>query len=474
MYRLYPKYLDFLHSISINLVSRIGVIITSSSFVTFIIMVIALQLGFVTNAYVGLLIYLAIPSLFILGLILIPIGWKLQKSRVHKQTGELLEEQFPSEDLVSGVFGSRLLIKVAFFTLLNVLFIALISLEAFEYMDQPVFCGTACHDVMGPEWAVYQQSPHARIKCVDCHVGEKTEDVFFAKFNGVRQMYLQSINSYSRPIPTPVHTMIPARDTCEKCHWSDKFYGTKVKDFVTYDTDEESTPYYTSIALNIETASPTGREGIHWHISVENEVRYATVDDKNLTMIYVDARMDDGSFNRFTNPDFSENVDLSGALRTLDCIGCHNRPAHIFLDAETAVNNKLEQNVINTSLPYIKREALASITLDYPDKQTALTGIEDHITTFYRENYPEIAVSMGPAINEAVLALQEMYGLYIHHDMNITWGTYPNFIGHKNDSGCMRCHNDMLEDESGNTITGDCELCHSILAYDDPEPFIAK
>ena len=36
------------------------------------------------------------------------------------------------------------------------------SYRAYEYTDSVAFCGTLCHGVMQPEYAAYQNSPHAR------------------------------------------------------------------------------------------------------------------------------------------------------------------------------------------------------------------------------------------------------------------------------------------------------------------------
>ena len=51
-------------------------------------------------------------------------------------------------------------------------------------------------------------------------------------------------DDFSRPIPTPVHNLRPARETCENCHWPEKFYGDRVKRIVRHRTDRASTPRY--------------------------------------------------------------------------------------------------------------------------------------------------------------------------------------------------------------------------------------
>jgi len=41
---------------------------------------------------------------------------------------------------------------------------------AWDYTNSPEFCGTVCH-TMPPEFTAYLTSPHARIDCVECHIG---------------------------------------------------------------------------------------------------------------------------------------------------------------------------------------------------------------------------------------------------------------------------------------------------------------
>ena len=76
---MFEKYLNFIRGISVNWFGKLGVILTTSSFVTFLILEIARLLGIFTNQYMGLITYLLFPMLFVIGLILIPIGWHLWK-----------------------------------------------------------------------------------------------------------------------------------------------------------------------------------------------------------------------------------------------------------------------------------------------------------------------------------------------------------------------------------------------------------
>ncbi len=169
-----------------------------------------------------------------------------------------------------------------------------------HFMDSAEFCGTACHSVMNPEWTTYQASPHARVACVECHVGEGVGALVNSKLNGAWQMVSATFDLYERPIPTPVHQLRPARETCEKCHWPSKFYGSRLQTRIAYENDEASTPRYTTLNLKID-AGAAGDTGVHWHISPGKEVRYASVDDEREEMIWVESLQPDGNVRRFVN-----------------------------------------------------------------------------------------------------------------------------------------------------------------------------
>ncbi|MBU0984233.1 MAG: NapC/NirT family cytochrome c, partial [candidate division Zixibacteria bacterium] len=359
----------------------------------------------------------------------------------------------------------------AIFTLANIIILGAASSRMLAYMDEPEFCGTACHSVMNPEWVTYQQSPHARVKCVQCHVGEGVDALVDSKLNGIWQMISVTFDLLERPIPTPVHNLRPARETCEKCHWPEKFYGSRLVTNVRYDSDSASTPRYATLNLKVDAGYGTGKAGIHWHVAAENVVRYASLNDQAEEMIWVEARRPDGSFNRYVNRSLAGVATEKEQQRTFDCIDCHNRATHIYERPQDAVDRLLRAGHLDRSLPFIKREALTAITGNYADNDAAEEGIANSLTAFYRQHFPDVARRRMMGIDSAIAALQAVYARNIFHSMNITWGTYPSHIGHVGDGGCFRCHNGDMVDTSGSSISSDCTLCHSILAFNDEEPF---
>ncbi len=468
---MFERYKNFIHGVSGNAAGLWGVVLTTTSFVGFILFEVARLSGILTNTYVGLVTYMLFPALFIIGLLLILIGWRRLKKQSGRTTAELMKQRFGDNQTKAALFGSKVFTTIIILTLVNILFIVAAGSRMMAFMDEPVFCGTACHSVMNPEWVTYQASPHSRVKCVECHVGEGADALFDSKLNGLWQMVSVTFDLLERPIPTPVHQLRPARETCEKCHWPDKFYGSRLKRIERFKKDEASSVMFTTLNLKVNGGSLSQKGGIHWHVAGENEVRYASVDDKRNEMIWVDVRQDDGSFRRYTNKTISDAESNHEDSRILDCVDCHNRATHIYENPGYAVDERISRGILNRSLPYLKREGLKAVSADYPDKESAMRGIDNQLRGFYRNNYPDISRKQGDIIDSAVLVFQSIYSRNIHPEMNIEWGTYASLIGHIGDGGCFRCHNSNLVDDAGNTISDDCTLCHSILAYGSESSF---
>jgi hypothetical protein len=465
---MFRKYRRFLKGLSTNWVGTAGVVLTTSAFVLFIFMEALRLLGIVTNAYVGLISYMVLPGLFLLGLALIPVGWWIYRKGTGRSTAELLSERFDPEILQPKATGSRLVATIAVLTLVNVLFLGAGGARMLHFMDEPVFCGTACHRVMHPEWITYQDSPHARVKCVGCHVGEGAEALVDAKLNGLWQIVSATFDLYERPIPTPVHQLRPARETCEKCHWPDKFHGSRVKTFPRFGFDRESTPSYTALSLKIGSGTGEQRGEIHWHVAEANEVRYASRNDERETMLWVEVRKGD-DFWRFTNRKIEQ--EETGAVRTMDCVDCHNRATHVYEDPERAIDERIHRGELDLSIPYLKREALAALTSGYADTAAATAGIRNALTGVYARRFRAETAALQESIEDAVGVLQALYRRNVHPLMNVSWNPYPDHRGHRGGSGCFRCHNPDLVDAYGEPIPYDCTLCHSFLSYDSSAPF---
>jgi len=466
------RFKNLVRGLATNWIGSLGAALTTTAFVLFIVVEMLRLLDIVTSAYVGLISYLALPLLFVIGLLLIPLGWARYRKVTGKSTRQLLEERFPPEDIRGEPLGSRLLQTFVVLTIINILFLGAGTARMLHFMEEPVFCGTACHGIMEPEWATYQDSPHAHVRCVDCHVGSGAGALIDSKINGLKQIISATLKTYPTPIPTPVHQLRPARETCEHCHWPDKFYGDRLVRIVHYALDEMNTPRYTTLSLKVGSGKGTRRGEIHWHVAASNQVRYTSVDDEREQIIWVEARRPDGTYHRFRNRtlDVSDR-QAAASVRIMDCVDCHNRATHIFEVPEWAVDRRITEGLIDRSIPFIKQQGLAAITGDYPDLESAMRGIDDQLNGWYRRNEPTVWVDKGAAIDRAVTVLQEVYRRNIHPRMGVGWNVHPDHLGHRHEGGCFRCHNRNMVDEQGRSVPYDCTLCHSILSRDSEHPF---
>jgi len=463
------RFVNMLRGLSTNWVGSLGVALTTTAFVLFLFIEILRVLGIVTSSYIGLVSYLALPALFVLGLILIPFGWSALKRATGKTTRELMDERFEPSELESRAFGSRIVRMFFLLTLVNILFLGAGTARMLHFMETPKFCGTACHGVMEPEWTTYQASPHAHVRCVDCHVGDGAGALIDSKINGLKQMVSATFKLYERPIPTPVRQLRPARETCEHCHWPDKFYGDRLVEKVRYDFDEASTPRYTTLSLKVGSGQGQRRGEIHWHVADRNEVRYASVDDEREEILWVESRQADGTWKRFERRD--RTAGAHDAVRVMDCVDCHNRATHIYEDPEKAVDERMASGEIPTDIPFIKARALAALTGSYADADAAMQGIDAALAGWYRTKYPKRTAEFAAGLDRATASLQAAWKRNVHPGMNVTWGAYPSHLGHDNGGGCFRCHTPELQGPAGESISNDCTLCHSILAEESPHPF---
>jgi hypothetical protein len=161
-----------------------------------------------------------------------------------------------------------------------------------------------------------------------------------------------------------------------------------------------------------------------------------------------------------------------GEKRTMDCMDCHNRPTHTFDLPENAVNREMAAGRISPDLPFIHKEAIELLKVNYPSRLAAETQLPEALREFYRKNYFSIYNSKRAAIEDAANGILYIYQGNVFPEMNITWGTYHNNLGHTDFPGCFRCHDGNHKSKEGKEITQDCNACHSLLAMDEPDPKI--
>lgn len=469
----------FIKGISNSKISLLGAIMTTVIFPILLISTILDLQGIVHNPYFGFITYMVLGPGFIAGLVLVFLGLFFFKGKeeIGLFTFEYLKEQFSEHGRFSKV--RKLIFLVTFLTLLNILIVTLISYTGYHYTESVGFCGQFCHTVMQPEFTAYQNSPHSRVPCVECHIGAGAQWFAKSKISGVRQLFAVAFNTYSTPIETPVHGLRPARETCEECHRPEMFHGDRLYVKDKFLEDEKNSPVQTVLLMKVGSGGYRGHkaQGIHWHVSPENTITYTHTDRARQNITEVRLTKSDGTEVVFTKTGAAEESEGTGETheggeRLMDCIDCHNRPTHIYLSPEEAVNQKLFSGEIPQDLPFIKRQAMEAITQEYKTKEDAKNSIASKLRAWYRENYPQLIEKDVAILDKAIAGVQAAYSENVFPSMKIAWNTYQNFLGHKNESGCFRCHDDEHETEDGETISMDCETCHIILAEEEPAPEI--
>jgi hypothetical protein len=154
----------------------------------------------------------------------------------------------------------------------------------------------------------------------------------------------------------------------------------------------------------------------------------------------------------------------------MDCMDCHNRPTHAFELPERALDRALADGRVSAALPYIKKKGIEVLRAEYPDRETAARRIAEVLGEFYRTSYPAAYQQHRAALATAVAEVQAIYARNVFPQMKVAWGTYPNNIGHEDFLGCFRCHDESHKRADGQTITQDCNACHTILAQDESNP----
>lgn len=448
-----------------NYISFAGFALVSASLTSFLLLLMIEFSSGSDNPYTDLVTFILVPSVLLFGLFIVLIGALYERRRRRTMSVDDISA-YPILDL-NDPRRRRSLIVFMCLSFMFLFMTAYGSYRAFEYTESVTFCGQACHDVMKPEFVAYNASPHAKIRCVECHVGGGADAYVRAKMGGMRQLYGVVTGHYNRPIKTPVHNMREATETCQKCHWSEKFHGDQIKVFNHYGYDEKNSLDQTRMLIKVgggnPNAGPVG--GIHWHMNVSNEVTFISADDRRETIPWVRTKDASGNVVEYTvrGASFTEQQIEAASKRKMDCIDCHNRPAHIYLSPNQAVDRSLEAGRLDISLPYIKAKAVETLAKPYLTNDEAVATIARDIDEFYRSSHPGIYSSHGPAVAGAIKEIQQIYQTYFFPEMKTDWKASPNNIGHLNAQGCFRCHDGQHFSKEGKVIRNDCNLCHTTI-----------
>lgn len=445
------------HSIWRNWLSFSGLVLAGAALFAFLFLFVIDQWGpGAGNPYIGILSYVVAPAFLFAGIIIFLVGgWWERRHRRSNLSGRPRRLKI---DLGDPKTRWRLLYYGAG-AMSFLLLTAIGSYQTYHITETNEFCGLVCHTVMEPEYTTYHEGPHARVACVTCHVGSGAGAYAAAKLNGAHQLLGVITGDYQTPIPTPVRNLRPARETCEQCHWPEVHSGNLEKTYYRYLSDEENTEFTVRLLLHVGGGVDRGTHagGIHWHTNSDIKIEYYSPDERRQEIPWIRVTKADGTVDEYLDPEFEGEVD-KGNLRTMDCIDCHNRPAHRFLSPNDAVDEALHLGRIDRGLTSVKRQVVDLLAGDYASVDEALVAIDAGL----RENYPD-----HDELEAVVTEVQSIYRANFFPAMKSDWLAYPDNSGHKDWAGCLRCHNgyhELVGNPDQLLPANDCNSCHTILA----------
>ena len=450
-------------------ISMLGVaLVTTAGFSWLFVLPIELR-GHTNNPYIGILVFVIIPVIFVLGLVLIALGVFLARRRIEPAEKGLLEG--PDRR----TYIRKLAIFFAVTTAANIVIGTQGTYRAVEHMETPQFCGQSCH-VMKPEFTAHQDSPHANVLCVDCHVSPGAVGWVKSKRAGTRQLLDVVFHRVRYPIESAMQSnrLVPSRDTCEQCHWPEKFGGVKPRVIFHFQDDASNTQTQTVLMMLTGGGTLGGIHGKHMGPGVE--IQYTAKDSQRQTIPWVEYRNRSTGETRTFLADGSTPQSVTNLPRfQMQCVDCHNRPTHTFELPERAVDRAMGLGLISPTLPFIKKKAIDLLKANYSSNEDASHTIPEALARFYQQSYPNLLSQRSREVTNAGAEIAAIYNRNVFPDLKVTWGTYPNNLGHTDFPGCFRCHDGSHSTSDQKlTITQDCSTCHEPLAIEEASPGVLK
>lgn len=439
-----------------NWLSLTGLIVAVGSLFAFCLLFLLDAVAHFSNPYVGVMTYMVAPAFLVLGLVLGATGALMGRRGIRKTAAGA-----PPPLLLIDLSRPRHRRILAFFITGGLVFLlvtAFATYNAYHFTESVQFCGQACHTVMKPELTTYQHSPHARVACVQCHIGPGAGWFVRSKLSGTYQVYAVLADKYPRPVPTPIKNLRPAQETCEQCHWPKAFVGNLDRIYTHFLTDKSNTAYSVRMLLKVGGADPSHGPvgGIHWHMNVANKIEYIATDKDRQVIPWVRVTDPQSVVTEYRSSGFTNDLSRY-TIRRMDCMDCHNRPAHKYGKPDSAVDLAMALGRIDAGIPGIKRNAVEVLVGTYATTQEAM----EKIATSLVARYPN-----DPRIRPVIDVVQQVYRDNMFPEMKANWKSYPDNIGHKDWSGCFRCHDGdhKTADKKQEIKANDCNACHIIVA----------
>ncbi|MBK1880086.1 NapC/NirT family cytochrome c [Pelagicoccus mobilis] len=416
-----------------------------------------------SNPYVGLLTYIVAPLFLSFGSILAIGGWFWDRAR-RKDSASTLHFDL-----------SRLRDRRIFFVFvggaITFMFATSIgSYQTYTYSNSNHFCGTLCHSVMEPQFVAYPNSGHAKLKCIDCHIGEGTSGTIKAKWHGLYKVYSLLLDKYPTPLAAAPNYLPTTEESCLKCHENGPDLKDVARTYHHYLSDDDNTPFSVSLRLKLGPDETTAAKtsGIHWHAKPENRVEFTETKENPNVIPWIRYKSPDGLTTEYHFTPDEETEDLPdltevGPTHTMDCLDCHSRPAHDFAKPNDIVEAFLRSNSETApALPELKYIIAKAVDQEFESQSQVMESIAKELEKEYSEQ--EIKTQ------KTITHFKEVFGRSVFPEMKADWRTFPNHIGHKDTLGCFRCHDDKHSTADGSkTLSAkNCNTCHDVISQGVP------
>jgi NapC/NirT cytochrome c family, N-terminal region len=348
---------------------------------------------------------------------------------------------------------------------IGVALLAAAGIAGWEYTNSDEFCAVMCHSVHPEETVAHKDHAHARVHCVECHMGRNsTLKLIAMKPTHFKELW-GMVAGYERP--THASGLRPAREACESCHWPQAEHHDSIAVKKRYGTDPKSSETAYQLTLhttaNVEREVPWKVGGIHWHIA--NPVRFKSPDVQGREIPWVEVTRADGTKVTYVDAETKlskEELDKLPA-QTMECYNCHNAVGHPFHNPAYTVDEAIAQGRISRDLPSIKARAVAIL-----DAAGSISGPLAERTAAIDKLIAENAAKnpVAAALKDKEAQFQaEMRAILLKStfsEKGFNWKTFPNHSQHADSPGCFRCHNGKHFNEQGEAIRLQCTLCHNL------------
>jgi len=343
------------------------------------------------------------------------------------------------------------------------------GIAGWEYSNSDAFCADTCHGVHPENTYAHHGSQHARVACVECHMGRVSTFESMARKASHSTHLWGMLTGYERPLTAP--SMPASGESCEGCHSSQPHQYDALRVRKRYASDEASTETIVQVRLHTASARATTREAdaesIRWH--AENQVRFVAADPERDAIRWVEVTQPDGSTVRYVDPKHPPTEDeLDEPKREMSCVDCHNRVGHPFRSPEAVLDDALAEGRLNRSFPWVKARALEILEQEFETPEEARQVVEEAYAR-YLEDFPDLRDQFPQESDQLMEFLDERQAFVADLALRtrflapgVSWRSFPDHGEHRYSAGCFRCHNGRLVTEDEVPIGYNCTSCHDI------------